>query len=60
MLYALNLAEKLRLATVLVGDGDTVDGRYYLKNPFQAEPGWCVSSVNVDIKALVERAEKLS
>lgn len=59
MLYALNQAEKFRLAIVLVGEGDAVEGPYYLKNPFQAEPGWGVSSVNFDIRALVERAERV-
>lgn len=59
MLYALNQAEKFRLAIVLVGEDDVVDGPYYLKNPFQSEPGWGVSSVNFDINALVARAERV-
>ncbi len=59
MLYALNQAEKFRLAMVFVGESDTVEGPFYLKNPFMAEPGWGVSSINFDIKALIERAEKL-
>ena len=32
---------------------DTVDGPHYLRNPFDAEPGWGVSSVNYDLKALL-------
>jgi len=59
MLYALNQAEKFRLAIVLVGEEDAVEGPYYLKNPFPVEPGWGVSSVNFEIKALVERAERV-
>ena len=56
MLYALNQADKFRLAIVLVGEDDAVDGPYYLRNPFDAEPGWGVSSTNFEIKALLERA----
>ena len=59
MLYGLNQAEKFRLAIVLVGDDDSIFGPYYLRNPFDAEPGWGVSSINFDINALLERAEKV-
>ncbi|HSN98269.1 MAG TPA: helicase-related protein [Candidatus Nanopelagicales bacterium] len=58
MLYALNQAEKFWLAIVLVGDGDQVEGPFYLRNPFDVEPGWGVSSVNFEVKALLRRAEK--
>ena len=58
MLYALNQADKFRLAIVLVGENDTIDGPHYLRNPFDAEPGWGVSSTNFEIKALLERAER--
>jgi hypothetical protein len=57
MLYALNQAEKFLLAIVLVGENDAIEGPFYLKNPFEAEPGWGVSSINFDLKALLERAE---
>lgn len=57
MLYALNQSEKFHLAIVLVGDGDAVEGPFYLRNPFDTEPGWGVSSINFEIKALLERAE---
>ena len=57
MLYALNQSEKFRLAIVLVGEGDTVEGPFYLRNPFDAEPAWGVSSVNYELKALLDRAE---
>jgi len=60
MLYALNQAEKFRLALVFVGEGEVVEGPFYLKNPFMAEPGWGVSSINFDIRMLLERAENLS
>jgi hypothetical protein len=58
MLYALNQADKFLLAIVLVGENDAVDGPYYLRNPFEAEPGWGVASINFEMKALLERAEK--
>jgi superfamily II DNA or RNA helicase len=57
MLYALNQADKFRLAIVLVGEANSVLGPYYLRNPFDAEPGWGVSSINFEIKALLHRAE---
>jgi superfamily II DNA or RNA helicase len=56
MLYALNQADKFHLAIVFVGENDTVEGPYYLKNPFDTEPGWGISSVNYDIKSLLEKS----
>ncbi len=58
MLYALNQADKFLLAIVLVGENDAVDGPFYVRNPFDQEPGWGVSSVNYELKALMEKAEK--
>jgi hypothetical protein len=58
MLYAFNQADKFVLAIVLVGEGDVVDGPYYIRNPFEAEPGWGVASVNYDLNELVRRAER--
>jgi hypothetical protein len=45
------------LALVLVGENDTVDGPYYLRNPFEQEPGWGVASVNYDLQELLKRAQ---
>jgi hypothetical protein len=59
MLYALNQSDKFLLAIVLVGESDSVEGPFYLRNPFDTEPGWGVSSVNYELHALLERAEKL-
>ena len=56
MLYALNQADKFLLAIVLVGEDDAVDGPYYLRNPFDAEPGWGVASINFDLKAILKKA----
>jgi superfamily II DNA or RNA helicase len=61
ILYALNQADKFILAVVLVHPTeDVVDGPYYLKRPFESEPNWGVTSWNIEIKALLERAEKMS
>jgi hypothetical protein len=57
MLYALNQTDKFLLAIVLVGGNDALDGPYYLSNPFDAEPGWGVSSVNYDLKSLLQKGE---
>jgi len=58
MLYALNQADKFLLAIVLVGENDAVDGPFYLRNPFETEPGWGVASINFELGALLERAEE--
>ncbi len=58
MLYALNQSDKFLLALVFIGEDDSVDGPFYLRNPFEAEPGWGVASINFEIKALLERAEE--
>ena len=57
MLYALNQSEKFHLAIVLVGEADEIEGPFYLQNPFDAEPGWGVSSVNYDLAHLLSKAK---
>ena len=52
-----NQGVKYHLAIVLVGEDDTIDGPHYVPHPFKEEPGWGVSSVNYDLKALLERAK---
>jgi hypothetical protein len=52
-----NQGAKYHLAIVLVGEGDSIDGPHYIPHPFNEEPGWGVSSVNYELKALLERAE---
>lgn len=59
ILYALNQAEKFVLAIVMVSDDDSVDGPYYLRTPFEQEPGWGVSSVNFDLQVLLARGERV-
>ena len=57
MLYAFNQGSKFVLAIVLVGDDDSVDGPYYLRNPFEREPDWGVSSINYKLSDLLSRAQ---
>jgi superfamily II DNA or RNA helicase len=57
MFESWNQGNKYHLAIVLVGEDDTVDGPHYVQHPFKEEPGWGVSSVNYDLKALLERAQ---
>lgn len=56
ILYALNQSDKFVLAIVIV-DGESYEGPYYLKNPFTSEPGWAVSSINMSLADLLARAE---
>lgn len=49
---ALNQKDKFWLAIVFV-DGDSVDGPYYVHQPFTQEPEMSVASVNYNIKDLV-------
>jgi SNF2 family DNA or RNA helicase len=58
MLYAFNQGDKFVLAIVLVGEGDTVEGPHYIRNPFDREPGWGVASINYDLSNLLARAER--
>jgi hypothetical protein len=53
-----NQGVKYHLAIVLVGEDDNIDGPHYVPHPFKEEPGWGVSSVNYDLKALLERAQR--
>jgi hypothetical protein len=56
ILYGLNQAEKFILAIVIV-DGDDHDGPHYVRNPFTQEPDWAVTSINLDLASLLERAQ---
>jgi superfamily II DNA or RNA helicase len=57
ILYALNQADKFRLAIVLVDEQDQPEGPLYIREPFDSEPGWGVSSINYELSALLSRAE---
>lgn len=52
-----NQGVKYHLAIVLVGEDDAIDGPHYVPHPFKEEPGWGVSSINYDLKALLARAQ---
>jgi hypothetical protein len=56
ILYGLNQSDKFILAIVMV-DGDKVEGPFYIRRPFTQEPDWAVTSINLDLSALLERAE---
>lgn len=57
ILYGLNQAEKFILAVVVV-DGESHEGPHYIRNPFTQEPDWAVTSINLDLSALLEKAEQ--
>ena len=57
MLYAFNQGDKFVLAIVLVDEDDSTEGPYYIRRPFDREPGWGVSSINYEISTLLKRAE---
>jgi len=46
------------LAIVIV-DGDSHQGPYYLKNPFSQVPEFGVASINDNLENLLSRAESL-
>lgn len=55
ILYGLNQADKFILAIVLV-DGEQHEGPFYVTTPFTQEPDWAVTSINLDLDALLARA----
>lgn len=55
VLYGLNQADQFILAVVLV-DGDTHQGPFYIHRPFTQEPDWATTSINLDLARLLERA----
>ena len=57
MLYAFNQGDKFVLAIALVDSDDSIDGPYYVRNPFDREPGWGVASINFNLSDLLARAE---
>jgi hypothetical protein len=57
MLYAFNQGDKFVLAIVFVGDDDKIEGPFYIRRPFDREPGWGVSSINYKLSDLLQKAE---
>jgi len=58
IIYGLNQADQFILAIVIV-DGDSYEGPYYLKNPFNQEPEFGVASINYDMDDLLSKSESL-
>lgn len=56
IVYGLNQADKYILAVVIV-DGDTYEGPFYVRKPFTQEPDWAVASINLDLDQLLARAQ---
>lgn len=57
MLYAFNQGDKFVLAIVLINEDDSYEGPYYVRRPFDREPGWGVSSINYNLSDLLQKAE---
>jgi SNF2 family DNA or RNA helicase len=60
ILTSWNQGNKYYLAIVLVAEDNSVVGPYYIRHPFQEEPGWGVSSVNYDLKSLLGKSMKVA
>ena len=58
IIYALNQQDKFILAVVIV-DGHSHDEPHYIRTPFTQEPDWAVTSINLDLKELLERSSLL-
>ncbi|EHQ35995.1 protein NO VEIN domain-containing protein [Methanoplanus limicola] len=56
IMYGLNQSDKFILAVVIV-NGDSFEGPFYVREPFDGEPGWAVTSVNLDLQSLLDKAE---
>ncbi|HVA49150.1 MAG TPA: helicase-related protein [Pirellulales bacterium] len=59
ILYAFNQGDKFVLAIVIVAEDDSVEGPYYIRRPFDREPGWGVASINFDLKELLLRCKRV-
>ncbi len=55
ILYGLNQQDKFILAIVIV-DGESHEGPYYVTKPFTQEPDWAVTSINLDLDQLLAKA----
>lgn len=57
ILYGLNQSDKFILAIVMV-DGEQHEGPFYVRQPFNQEPDWAVTSINLDLDQLLARAQQ--
>jgi hypothetical protein len=60
MFYAFNQGDKFVLTIVLVNEDDSNEGPYYIRLPFDREPGWGVSSINYNLSDLLSKAEAMN
>jgi superfamily II DNA or RNA helicase len=58
VIYGLNQQDKFILAIVLV-DGDSYEGPFYIRKPFTQEPDWAVTSINFDLGELIARSHQI-
>jgi superfamily II DNA or RNA helicase len=58
IIYGLNQQDKFILAIVLV-DGESHEGPFYITKPFTQEPDWAVTSINLDLGELIARSHCL-
>ena len=56
IIYGLNQADKFWLAIVIV-EGDSVEGPYYVQEPFTSEPDFGVASINYDLSDFLSKAK---
>ena len=60
ILQSFNQGDKFVLAIVLVNEDDSHEGPYYIRRPFDREPGWGVSSINYNMSDLLSKAEAMN
>ena len=58
IINGLNQTEQFILAIVIV-EGESYEGPYYLKNPFKQEPDFGVASINYDLDELLSKSVSL-
>ena len=58
IIYGLNQTEQFILAIVIV-EGESYAGPYYLTNPFKQEPDFGVASINYDLEELLSKSVRL-
>ncbi|MCE9563548.1 MAG: DUF3883 domain-containing protein [Planctomycetes bacterium] len=59
ILYAFNQGDKFVLAIVFVNPDDSVEGPFYLRNPFQKEPDWGAAAIIYNIAELLSRCQSV-
>ena len=57
IMYAFNQGDKFVLAIVLVNENDSYEGPYYIRRPFDQEPGWGVAATIFNLSDLLQKVE---